>query len=49
MKPVAVELVNAPRLADLILSLPPTALRHYDSPHLGSAVTGRIGRYINSP
>jgi len=42
-------LVNAARLADLILSLPPTALRQRDSPHLGSAVAGRIGQNSNSP
>jgi hypothetical protein len=32
-----------------ILSLPPTALRQRDSPHLGGAVTVRIGQSINSP
>jgi len=43
------ELVSVLRLADQILSLPLTALRQCDSPHLGYAITGCIGQYINSP
>ena len=38
------ELVNAARLADLILSLPSASLRQCGSPHWGSAVTSGSGK-----
>ncbi len=43
------DLVEAARLADLILSLPPAALRPCDSPPMDNKVTGRIGQHVNSP
>jgi hypothetical protein len=49
MKPTAVELVNAPQLAGLILLLPPTLSADLTPPHLGIAITRKIGQYINSP
>jgi len=43
------EFVRPTSVAGLILSLPPTALRQRNSPHLESAVVGRIGQNSNSP